>query len=246
MVSRCVKNQAHYKKRLTELGFSNPSVTALDKDGLNQHIYDLKPEILLMGARFYQCCTPFLMKQLKSNFPKTKMAALSVGEYPSDLAMYFILNGINSYVTTFDGIEEWYKGLEDVRRGKEYIAPAVVEKIDMRRDEPAPAGNISDHHKAIILMMCNGFQDVEIADILYISLRTVTTHKTKIFTSLNVRGPNELIRTALYLGYIQQEGIYFYPKDFILNPLPEEKILKRVKNEIRDKGRKQNLWRFEK
>ena len=179
MVSRAVKNHGFYKKRLETLGFHNVTLTDLDRDALNSQIYDLKPELLLMGARYYQCCTPYMMKQIKTNFPKMKMAALCIGHYPEDLAMYFILNGINSYVTSFDGVDEWYKGLEDVRRGKEYIAPAVVERIDMRREKPKPAGNITDRRSQVILLMCNGFTDVEIGETLNITRRTVYTIKLK-------------------------------------------------------------------
>ena len=227
MVSRAIKNHVFFKKRLETLGFHNVTLTALEKDGLNSLIYDLKPSLLMMGARFYEGCTPFLMKQLKGNFPKIKMAALCAGHYPVDLAMYFILNGINSYVTSFDGIDEWYKGLEDVRRGKEYIAPTVVERIDKRIDYPDPAGKISERQKQVILLVCCGFRDEEVADLLHISRRTVTTHKTEIFTSLNVRNVSELIRTALYLEIITQDSLHFYPNNYTLNPLPEEKILKR-------------------
>jgi hypothetical protein len=39
--------------------------------------------------------------------------------------MYFILNGVNAYVTSFEGVDEWYKGLEEVRKGREYISPVV-------------------------------------------------------------------------------------------------------------------------
>ena len=229
MISRAVNNHAFYKKRLETLGFPNVTLTALEKDGLNSLIYDLKPDLLMMGARFYQCCTPYMMKELKKNFPKIKMAALSIGDYPADLAMYFILNGVNSYVTSFDGIDEWYKGLEEVRRGWEYVSPEVLKRIKMRTYEPVSAGSITDRHKEIILLICNGFKDTEIAETLYITRRTVTTHKTEIFTSLNVRSSNELIRTALYLEIVKQDGIYFYPNDFILNPLPDEKIMKRRK-----------------
>jgi DNA-binding NarL/FixJ family response regulator len=159
------------------------------------------------------------------------MAALSIGEYPPDLAMYFILNGCSSYFTSFDGIALWYKAFEEIRRGREYVSLEVIKRIDMRRDYPDPAGNITDRQKQIILLMCNGFRDEEIGELLNITSRTVTTQKTQIFTSLNVRGPNELIRTALYLEIVKQDGLYFYPTNYTLNPLPEEKIYKRMRNE---------------
>ena len=229
MISRAVKNHSYYKGRLEALGFSNVTLTALEKDGLNSLIRDLEPELIMMGARFYECSTPYMMGELKKQFPKIKMAALSIGEYPPDLAMYFILNGAKAYATTFDGLDEWYKGLEAVRRGREYISPAVQERINMRREYPEPAGSITGRQREIILLMCNGFKDVEIAHTLYITRRTVTTHKTEIFRSLNVRSPNELIRTALHHGIVKLEGLSFYPNDFILTPLPEKKILKRGK-----------------
>ena len=157
------------------------------------------------------------------------MTAVSIGEYPADLAMYFILNGAKSYLSTFDGIEGFFIRLADISSGGEFISPAVQERIEMRREYPMPAGKITERHKQIILLMCNGFKDDEIARTLYITRRTVTTQKTKIFTSLNVRSPNELIRVALKLEIVKLEGMYFYPKDLILNPLPERKILKRRK-----------------
>jgi two-component system invasion response regulator UvrY len=229
VVSREVNNHSYYKKRLEGLGFPDVIPTALERDALNSLIRAMNPKVLIMDARFYQCCTPFLMLGLKHEFPKIEMTAVSIGEYPADLAMYFILNGAKSYLSTFDGIEDFFVRLADIRNGGEFISPAVQERIEMRREYPMPAGKITERHKQIILLMCNGFKDDEIAQTLYITRRTVTTQKTRIFTSLNVRSPNELIRVALKLEIVKLEGMYFYPKDLILNPLPEKKILKRRK-----------------
>ena len=229
MVSRAVKNHSYYKKRFEALGFPNVTLTALDKDALNSLIRELKPSLVMMGARFYQCCTPFLMGELHKNFPKIKMGAVCIGEYPADLAMYFILNGINSYVTSFEGIEQFYRGIDEISKGREYISPEVVERIDMRRDYPMPAGKISDRHREVIRLICCGFRDIEIADTLHISRRTVDNHKTEIFTYLNVRCAVELIIAALTLKIVPLEELYFYPKDYTLNPLPEENIKGRAK-----------------
>jgi len=226
VISREVLNHDHFKKRFEALGFRDVTVTALERDALNFLIRDLKPKLIIMGARFHDCCTPFLMKELHENFPEIKMAAVIIGYYSPELAMYFILNGVNSYVTSFDGIPQFYKGLDEIAHGRDYVSPSVVERIDMRREYPEPAGNITDRHKQIILLMCNGYKDIEIAEKLYITRRTVTTHKTDIFTSLNVRSPNELIRAARYLKIVKQEGMDFVPIGFTLNPLPDKKIMK--------------------
>jgi hypothetical protein len=91
MVSRYVKNHAHYKKRLEALGFRKVEVVNLARDGLYNHIDDMKPDRVLMGARFFHCCTPFLMGELRKTFPNKPLVALCIGEYPVDLAMYSAL-----------------------------------------------------------------------------------------------------------------------------------------------------------
>jgi len=90
------------------------------------------------------------MSGLKHEFPKIEMTAVSIGEYPADLAMYFILNGTKSYLSTFDGIEDFFIRLADISNGGEFISPAVQERIEMRREYPMPAGKITERHKQII------------------------------------------------------------------------------------------------
>ena len=229
VISREINNHLYYKQRLEAMGFSDVTMTELEKDALNFLIHELKPKLLMMDARFYECCTPFLMGELHNKFPKIKMAALCIGNYPVDTAMYFILNGIKSYLTTYDGYEQFFKGLCQIRKGGECVSPSVLERIDLRRDYPMSAGKITDKQKEVLRLICCGFKDREIAETLAISRNTVVNHKTHFFTSLNVRSPIELVRAALTMEFIRLEEIYFYPRDMTLNPLPDKKIKKRRK-----------------
>jgi hypothetical protein len=68
---------------------------------------------------------------------------------------------------------------------------------------------------------------MDIAEIMSIAKSTVENHKTEIYTTLNVRNAMELIRTALTLEIVKLEELYFYPKDYSLNPQPEKKLLTR-------------------
>ena len=230
MVSRAVKLHGHYQKRLEEMGFTGVSVTAADKDGLNMLISDLKPRNVLISSRFYQCCTPFMMADLHKHFPKINFAAVSLSEYPTELGMYFIVNGAKSYVDYWEGTEEFYKGMEDVRRGKTYISPNVQERFKLRDSYPYPARNLTARLVEVIRLIANGYTGKEAADVLHISERTVDADKRNIYTSLNVRNENELIRYAIYMGIINPEDLYFYGGDFVLNPKPP-KEKRKVKKE---------------
>ena len=242
VITRDVNNHSYYKERLEALGFPDVTMTSLEKDALYSLTRNLKPKFLLMDARFYQCCTPFLMGDLKEKFPKVNMAAVSTGEYPADLAMYFILNGVSSYVTSFDGFEQLKKNLSEISKGREFISPVVLERIDLRREYPMPAGKITGRHLEVIRLICCGFKDMDIAETLAVSRSTVDNHKTDIFTTLNIRNSLELIRTALTLGIVQPDEIYFYPKDFTVNPKPEKQRTnkKEQRGMINDKKAKSN------
>jgi DNA-binding NarL/FixJ family response regulator len=222
MIGRAVSNHDHCKKRLEELGFPNVTVTGLEKDALNMLIRDIRPDLLMIEAEFYHCSTPYMLGELKRKFPKIKMAAFSLGRYPPELAMCFIVNGVNSYVSYSDGIEQFYKGLEEIRNGRDYISPSVEERLNMRRYYPNPAGNITGRQYEVIRLICCGFNVNEIADTLHISKRTVENHKTEIYRILNVRNIIELFRAALNLGMVSLDETSFSHKDFSVNPKPDK------------------------
>jgi DNA-binding NarL/FixJ family response regulator len=223
VVSKAYKLHTYFKTRFEELGFEGVTVTGVEKDGLSMLIRDMKPRIVFMGCKFYQCCTPFMMADLHRQFPKLNIAAVSLSDFPDDLAMYFIVNGARSYVNMYEGMEEFYKGLKEIREGGEYISPGVRRRFEMRNIYPEPTGRLTDRQVEIARCVANGFTGVEIAETLGISERSVDSRKTEIYTAMNVRNENEVIRAALCLGIIKPDELQFFGGNFALKPLPEKK-----------------------
>jgi DNA-binding NarL/FixJ family response regulator len=223
VLSREKQLYPYFKKRLPELGFTHLEITGEQRDSLNAVINQLKPRLVLVGSGFYECATPFMMRQLLKRFPKLNIAAVSFCcKIPADLAMWFIINGVTSYINFYDGLDEFYRGLNMVSEGREYISPKVMERIEIRREMPEPAGNITGRLMEIIRLLCNGFTGSEICKVLAISEATLYVQKRKIYTYLNVRNENELIRVALFHGWIRVEELRFYGGTYTLNPEPEK------------------------
>jgi DNA-binding NarL/FixJ family response regulator len=204
---------------LTELGFSNFEITGEERDSLHSLINNMKPRLVVVGSGFYECCTPHMMRLLLKKFPRLNIAAASVFcKYPADLAMWFVINGVKSYLNFFEGPEEFYRGLKIVWEGREYVSPQVTRHIEMRREMPRPAGNITPRHIEVIRLLCNGFTGREICRVLAISEQTLYVDKTKIYTNLNVRNENELIRVALFFEWIKEKELRFCGGEYRLNP----------------------------
>jgi DNA-binding NarL/FixJ family response regulator len=222
IVSRAILLYPCFKKQTEAMGFDNVAITGADKDGLDMLIREMKPRIVLMGSMFYQCCTPFLLADLHNLFPKLNIAVVSIGDYPADRAMYCIINGAKSYVNFWEGEEQFYMGLKEIRAGHEYVSLEVQRRIEMRSYYPNPTGRLTNRQVEIIRLVSNGFTGAEIADVLHISERSVDSRKTEIYTALNVRNENEVIRVAIYLGIIKTDELNFFGRDYELKPLPEK------------------------
>jgi DNA-binding NarL/FixJ family response regulator len=222
VISREVNNHAYFKMKLEQLGYTNVSTTDLDKDALFFLIADMKPDIVIMSAKFYQCSTPYWVRLLRRAFPKLYLSVISVGEYPADLAMYFIVNGAASYVSTFDGLEQFYDGVEAIRNKKNFIPCSVQERLDARKEFPAPASELSPIRTEILRCICNGFGTEDIADNLSIVNSTVLLHRKELYRSLNSRNTADLIVAALRLGIITTDELVFHHRNFECTPFTEK------------------------
>ncbi len=105
VISREVNNHSYFKMKLGQLGFASVHTTDIDRDGLSFLINDIQPDAVIMCARFYECSTPYMMGILHQEFPELYFSVVSVGQYPADRAMYFIINGAKAYVCTADGMQ---------------------------------------------------------------------------------------------------------------------------------------------
>jgi DNA-binding NarL/FixJ family response regulator len=225
IMSREKRLYPYFRQRLSELGFTNFELTGEERDSLNWLINDLKPRLVLVGSVFYECSTPFMMRQLLKTFPKLNIAAVSLFcKIPDDLGAWFIYNGVKSYINFLEGPDEFYAGLEKVREGEKYVSPGVTERIHMRRELAAPAGNISPRQIEIIRLLCNGFTGAEICDVLAIAEDTLSVQKRNIYTCLNIRNEKELIRVALFHKWITVEELVFFGRRYVLNPRPEKSM----------------------
>jgi DNA-binding NarL/FixJ family response regulator len=223
LLSREKQLYPYFQKRFTELGFANFEIAGEERDSLNSLINDMKPQLVLVGCEFFKCSTPYMMGKLLKNFPKLNSAVVSVfHKIPDDLAMWFIFNGVKSYINFFDGPDEFYRGLNMVKEGQNYISPGVLEQMNKRREIPEPAGNVTSRQMEIIRLVCNGFTGQEICNELAIAEDTLYVQKRKIYTYLNVRNENELIRVALLQKWISLEELSFFGREYRLSPLPEK------------------------
>ena len=117
IVSRAVNLFSDIKKKFSDMGYRDVTVTAAEKDGLYSLIDELKPRLVMMDCQFHKAGTPYMMGELLKRFPKQNTAVYSEDDFPLDLAVFFICHGVKSFVRLWDGTAEYNKGLKQIREG---------------------------------------------------------------------------------------------------------------------------------
>jgi len=223
LVSRLVKLHEDYKRKLEDLGFWNVIATDADKAELSALIIKIKPALMIISSMFYQSATPYMLAVLKRKHPYLNIAAVTLYDYPADLGVKFISNGVNSYVNYADGKKEFYEAMRILRKGDTYISPSVLKRLSVRRVLWPEATDINEKEIAVLRDVCNGFTAGEIGKELNLSKRTVDYYKAELFNKLGARNENELIRIALYLEIVKIDELNFYGGNYRIRPIPGNK-----------------------
>jgi len=220
IVSRAKKLFPHIKAWAETVGFTNVTITGEEKDSLTFVISDVQPDLMIIESTFYKSATPYMMGRLLKQFPKLNIAVVSLCEYPDDLAVWFIWHGVRSYINLLEGYEEFYNGLQEVKKGSAYISPAVQIIIDETPEWPETTMHPAKRQMEILLMIGNGFDAKRIGDTLHITKRTVQWHINELYRIFHAQNKEELIKTALCMDILTKNDLCFYGKRIRTGKLP--------------------------
>jgi DNA-binding NarL/FixJ family response regulator len=221
MVSRAKNLFPQIKQRLLDLGFHNVDITSEEKDSLNSVINEKKPDLVLVGSRFYQAATPYMMGEFLDRFPKLNIAAVSVYEYPNVMAVWFIWHGVKSYLNLWEGYEEFHQCLQEVRQGKTYISRNVRRLIDLFPEWTKVGDRATKRQMEVLVFICNGFIPGQIGDEMHITRRTVSNHLKDIYQIFHVKNREEMVGLAWELDLVCKKDMRFIDRREKNKPLPE-------------------------
>jgi DNA-binding CsgD family transcriptional regulator len=226
IVSRAKNLFPYYKKSLEDAGFKDVEITGEEQDSLNMVINEKKPRLLLVGSGFYHAATPLRMGELLKLFPKLNIAAVSLGEFPYEIAVWFIWHGVKSYLDFWEGEKEFYKGLEEVRNGNSYISPNVRRLLDLFPAWPDVEAKATKRHHEVLVLLCRGYLIQEIGSSLHISRNCVNAHLKHMYKIFHVRNREEMVSMAWELGLVTSRDCFYRRKNDDW-PLPEWAEVKR-------------------
>jgi len=136
-----------------------------------------------------------LIKRLKLEKPKLRILVLSMhGE--QQYAARALKAGAAGYLNKDSASELLLGALRKVAAGGVHIGEAAAATLLQAR-EGLPHESLSDREFEVLRLLVEGLGPTEIGERLHLSVKTVSTHKTRILEKLNVKSTAELVRYAL-------------------------------------------------
>jgi DNA-binding NarL/FixJ family response regulator len=163
-------------------------------------ILELNPDLAIVDLALNGSNGLELIRQLHSQAPKLKLLVFSV----SNEGLYAeraLRAGAHGYLTKQEGIREALKAIRTIMQGRTYISDAMTTKMVDRLtngDTFGKAGtdSLSDRELEVLEMIGSGLGSRAIAEQLFISIKTVESHREHIKTKLGLSRAPELVRYA--------------------------------------------------
>lgn len=161
----------------------------------------LKPEVLITDINMPEMNGIAFAHALRRTCPGQKILALSMfGEKATITDM--LDAGVKGYILKNTGKQELITALRKIASGDTYFSTEVSETIK-RPDEAIDKRYVlTAREREIVKYVAQGLSHTEIGEKIFISPRTVDTHRTNIMRKLEVHSIAELIKLAMQLKLI--------------------------------------------
>jgi two-component system, NarL family, response regulator NreC len=167
----------------------------------------LKPDVILLDVVMPGESGIEVLPQLLKESAETRVLVLSMQDDPSYVREAFAA-GARGYVLKEAADEEVVSAVREVAGGGSYVHPALGARLvaaEAAERAAAEADPLSDREREILRLLALGHTNQEIAQQLYISVRTAESHRAHIMQKLRLTTRAELVRYALSRGLLAEE-----------------------------------------
>lgn len=166
-----------------------------------------QPQLVVMDVSMPEMNGLEATQLIKNQFPETKLLILS--HYNNEPYVLRALKaGADGYMLKDAAVDELQQGLLDIINDKMYISPDIDQNIveRLKSDEKGEVDALdilTNRQRNILQLIAEGHSTKNIADKLFLSVKTVEAHRANIMDRLNIRDVPGLVRFAIRVGLIQ-------------------------------------------
>lgn len=169
-----------------------------------------KPDVLLIDLMMPGLGGLEVTRQLSQRGQRTRIVILSMHANEAYVSQA-LKNGAIGYILKDSSSGELIRAIHEVVAGRRYLSPPLSERaVETYRQKSKGVDDrydtLTTREREILQLSAEGLTNMEIGQKLFISHRTVETHRANLMHKLGLRTHTELIRYALQRGVIGIEA----------------------------------------
>lgn len=152
-------------------------------------------DVILLDVRLDDGAGVEAIKRIRRRSPQTAVVVVTSADHP-DSARRSLEAGAVAYLSKTDTPEDLAAAIKSAVEGNEFRQPSLAELLK-RDPEPTPDEEVSDRERDVLRLLALGHTNKEIARRLYLSVRTVETHRASLLRKLGASSRADLVAYAL-------------------------------------------------
>jgi DNA-binding NarL/FixJ family response regulator len=188
------------------------SVVGEATDGLQlvKMVEALQPDVALVDVTMPNLNGIEAARQISKRFPHTRVVMLSMHSSTA-YVLRALRSGALGYVLKDASFQEVVQSIRAAAQGQRYLSAQVsgrvTEALLKGADPSGPEAEhkLTDREREVLQLIAEGHTNVQIAEKLVISPRTVETHRARLMEKLSLNSQAELVRFAIQQGIIPLE-----------------------------------------
>ena len=172
---------------------------------------EVKPNIIIMDIAMPVMNGIEAAKRIRKHLPEAKILILSM--YSHEYYIHELLEaGISGYLLKDSSGRDIIKAIHAAMKNETFLSPSISKLVVDSYLSPRKGSDrenrfkqLSNREREVFQLIAEGRTTRQIADMLYISISTVKSHKAKIMEKLGIYTPVQLVHFALQLGLVDPD-----------------------------------------
>jgi two-component system, NarL family, response regulator NreC len=171
-----------------------------DVDSARRYVRGHHPRVLVLDLNMAGELSIESIPQMREESPDTQIVVLTMQTEPA-FAREALAAGALGYVLKDAAEHELVEAVRNAAAGESYLNPRLGARI-AAEPPPSPPDDLSKREVEVLTLIARGHTNTEIAEQLYLSVRTVETHRAHIQQKLRLTTRSELVGYAIERGLI--------------------------------------------